>query len=122
MKLTHILAVAGLMTISGLASAAPLTSAVAPVDVAGQSLIEKVHGDHRACEEGRAGWHRHDRYGERIPCERPHYGRPHYRDGYRPYRDGYRPPPPRRCTKDWHCVKSGPFGIEKRCFWRDICN
>lgn len=116
MKLTRILAVAGLLAFTGAANAAPITGPVAPSDIAGQSLIDKVHGEHRGCEEGRRGWHRHDRYGERIPCERPHYGRPHHRH------DGYRPPPPRRCNKDWHCEKSGPFGIEKRCYWRDLCN
>ena len=30
--------------------------------------IVRVHGDHRSCELGRRGWHRHNRYGERRPC------------------------------------------------------
>jgi hypothetical protein len=119
MKLTRILAVAGLMAFSAVATAAPLTGAVAPADVAGQSLVTKVHdgNTHRDCQEGRRGWHRHDRYGERIECSPPRYGYDRPRNQY----DGYRPPV-RRCVKDWHCEKAGPFGIEKRCYWRDLCN
>ena len=115
MKLTRILAVAGLMACTGLANAAPLTGAAVPGDIAGQSLIDKIHdgNTHRDCQEGRGGWHRHDRYGERIACSPPSYGRRY---------DGYRPPPPRRCNKDWHCEKTGPLGLEKRCYWRELCN
>ena len=112
MTLTRILAVIGLMAVSGAANAAAIPGAVPQADNAAQSLIDKVHGDHRSCEEGAGGWHRHNRYGERLPCRPPSYG----------YRyEGHRPPP-RRCTKDWHCEKSGPFGLEKRCYWRDLCN
>lgn len=113
MKLRHILAAAGLMAISSMAYAAPISGTGAIADLGAQSSIQKVHGDHRSCEEDYGGWHRHNRYGERIPCRPPSYGRPHHYDGYRP---------PRRCRKDWHCEKSGPFGIEKRCYWRDLCN
>ena len=28
----------------------------------------KVHGEHRRCERGPNGWHRHNREGERRPC------------------------------------------------------
>ena len=112
MRLTRILAMAGMMACPGFASAAPITAG--PTQNTDASII-KIHdgNTHRDCQEGRRGWHRHDRYGERIPCDPPRYG---YRG------DGYRPPPPRRCVKDWHCEKSGPFGLEKRCYWRDICN
>ncbi|MBI1383917.1 MAG: hypothetical protein GC150_03280 [Rhizobiales bacterium] len=29
---------------------------------------------------------------------------------------------PQRCAKDWHCEKSGPFGLKKNCYWRMLCN
>jgi hypothetical protein len=32
----------------------------------------KVHGDHRRCERGPNGWHRHNRFGERRPCREWH--------------------------------------------------
>jgi hypothetical protein len=32
--------------------------------------LVKVHGDHRQCERGRNGWHRHNRNGERRECRR----------------------------------------------------
>ncbi len=42
---------------------------------------------------------------------------------YKPrYRWGYGRPRPRNCVKDWHCVKRGPFGLRKKCFWRQICS
>ena len=30
--------------------------------------VTQVHGNHRSCERGPGGWHRHNRYGERRPC------------------------------------------------------
>lgn len=30
--------------------------------------VVRVHGDHRSCERGPGGWHRHNRFGERRPC------------------------------------------------------
>jgi hypothetical protein len=30
-------------------------------------------------------------------------------------------PAPKVCTKDWHCVKTGPLGLGRRCYWREIC-
>ena len=65
-------------------------------------LVEQVHGCHRHCEPGRYGHHRHvGPYCERVSCERE-YRRP-------------------RCVKDYHCVKTDPLGIGKRCYWREIC-
>jgi hypothetical protein len=60
------LAAAGL-----LAGSASLANA-APVSV-GQPLgltndLVQVHGNHRSCERGARGWHRHNRMGERRPC------------------------------------------------------
>jgi hypothetical protein len=55
-----------------LASTASMASAV-PANI-GQlpeglsSDVIRVHGDHRSCQRGPRGWHRHNRYGERRPC------------------------------------------------------
>ena len=48
------------------ANAAPL-SPVAPEATSG---VELVHGDHRSCRSGPAGWHRHTRGGDRVRCGR----------------------------------------------------
>lgn len=60
-----------------------------------------AHGEHRSCEEGRYGWHRHvGAYGQhRISCER----------SYRPYRE--------HC--EVVCKRVGPFRI-KKC--RKVCD
>jgi hypothetical protein len=117
-KFASAFAFAGMIAFSSAAGAAALTgSPLGNAGASGPSLVEQIHdgNTHRGCELGRRGWHRHDRYGERIPCSPPSYGRPQYQESYRQ-------PPPRRCVKDWHCEKAGPFGIEKRCYWRDLCN
>jgi len=75
-------------------------------DISGPStIVEQVHGCHRHCEPGRRGPHRHvGPYCERVSCG---------------YDRGYDRRP--RCVKDYHCVKTDPLGIGKRCFWREIC-
>jgi hypothetical protein len=30
--------------------------------------VVRVHGEHRSCQRGPGGWHRHNRFGERRPC------------------------------------------------------
>ena len=55
-----------------LASTASMAGAV-PANVSQlseglSSDIVRVHGNHRSCERGPGGWHRHNRYGERRPC------------------------------------------------------
>lgn len=30
--------------------------------------VVRVHGDHRSCQRGPGGWHRHNRFGERRLC------------------------------------------------------
>jgi len=56
-----------------LAAAASMANAAAPAnmsqmpDGAGSNVV-RVHGDHRSCERGPGGWHRHNRNGERRPC------------------------------------------------------
>ena len=55
-----------------LASTASMVGAVSP-NVAQpsdglSSDVIRIHGNHRSCERGPGGWHRHNRYGERRPC------------------------------------------------------
>jgi hypothetical protein len=52
--------------LGGAALAAPaIGTATSPGDA---SLVQKVHGCHRSCELGPAGWHRHGAYCRRIAC------------------------------------------------------
>lgn len=32
--------------------------------------VIQVHANHRSCQRGPGGWHRHNRFGERRPCRR----------------------------------------------------
>jgi hypothetical protein len=34
--------------------------------------VVQVHGNHRSCERGPGGWHRHNQFGERRPCREWH--------------------------------------------------
>jgi hypothetical protein len=57
---------------AGVANAAPLASglksAIEREAVGHGSLVQKSHGFHRYCARGPRGWHRHGRFGQRIPC------------------------------------------------------
>lgn len=35
------------------------------------------------------------------------------------YYGGYYQP---TCRRDWHCEHSGPFDLDKFCYWRTLCN
>lgn len=50
------------------ATAGPIGPIGAPSTADSESLVIQVHGGHRSCELGPAGWHRHNRFGERITC------------------------------------------------------
>src|SRR4029079_7584169 len=52
--------------IASIASAAPATMGHVP-DGLSNGLIQ-VHGNHRSCQRGPGGWHRHNRFGERRQC------------------------------------------------------
>lgn len=61
------LAVAGLAAAgASMTSAAPVKVAQVPEGLSG-GLVQ-VHGEHRSCQRGPGGWHRHNRYGERRHC------------------------------------------------------
>ena len=53
------------------AGAVPLAGTAAP-SVEGSIVL--VHGDHRACERGANGWHRHNWRGVRLDCRPPRPG------------------------------------------------
>jgi hypothetical protein len=59
-------AAALLASTASMASAVPANIGQLPENLS--SAVVRVHGDHRSCQLGRRGWHRHNRYGERRPC------------------------------------------------------
>jgi hypothetical protein len=65
------IAAAAVLTAAGSIASAGSISVGQPQDGIGNSVI-KVHGNHRSCERGPGGWHRHNRFGERRPCRRWH--------------------------------------------------
>jgi len=91
---------------SSIAAAGPVgASAPAALGQIGDGLVTPVHGYHRSCEWGPGrGWHRHHRSGAISHCGAE-------------YRYRARP----SCVKDWHCERTGPFGANKRCYWRTLC-
>jgi hypothetical protein len=58
-------AAAVLAATTSLAGATPVANGLG--ETLGEHIV-RVHGDHRSCERGGGGWHRHNRYGERRPC------------------------------------------------------
>jgi hypothetical protein len=73
-KLLTTTAAAGLLAFSlHAANAAPIRNA--PAGAAPDSgLVTKVHGNHRSCQRGKNGWHRHNKWGQRRAC-RPWRGK-----------------------------------------------
>jgi hypothetical protein len=61
-----LVAAALLASTASMASAVPANIAQPPEGLS--SDIVRIHGNHRSCERGPGGWHRHNRYGERRPC------------------------------------------------------
>lgn len=59
-------AAALLAATASVAGAAPTNVGHMPVGLS--SDVVQVHGDHRSCQRGPGGWHRHNRYGERRHC------------------------------------------------------
>jgi len=59
-------AAALLAATASMAGAAPVSVRQVP-DGLSTGLVQ-VHGNHRSCERGGRGWHRHNRYGERREC------------------------------------------------------
>jgi hypothetical protein len=67
------LAAAGLLaTAASVANAAPASIGQIPDGVNISNNLARVHGNHRSCERGARGWHRHNRFGERRPCREWH--------------------------------------------------
>jgi len=51
---------------ASIAGAAPATLSLTPEGLSNNVI--QVHGNHRSCERGPRGWHRHNRFGEWRPC------------------------------------------------------
>lgn len=98
----------------------------------------QAYGSHRDCRwSDEDGYHRHigayDRTiscdeqvqhhsyrgrhhgGRRLIVEQP-YGYDVYSNGGGSYSGGS------SCTRDWHCERTGLFGVDKYCYWRKVCD
>ena len=75
-----VLAAAGLLAsgfiATSAASAAPLGGIASGGNTVDSSLVLQIHGTHRVCERGPAGWHYHTRFTHRrVACRSPSPGR-----------------------------------------------
>ena len=68
MKFTKIVALSAFAMIAPAAAQAAPGAGLGTVPAATDSALVKVHGVHRSCERGGAGWHRSPRPGVRIVC------------------------------------------------------
>jgi hypothetical protein len=65
------------LALTGVFAAAASVAGAAPSNI-GQmpegvsNGVVQVHGNHRSCERGPGGWHRHNQFGERRPCREWH--------------------------------------------------
>lgn len=83
MKSLHLTLAAGAafalasVVVPAIASVAPEGIDNAPAATADTSGIQLAHGAHRACRVGPGGApHRHNQWGQRIPCGGPGWGGP----------------------------------------------
>jgi hypothetical protein len=108
--------------------------AVAAVVVAAIATPASAGGSHRDCRwSDWQGYHRHIGANDRaISCDeqvyhrraarrdhrrRLHVEQPYY-GGYDTYYYGSAP----SCVRDWHCERTGLFGLDKYCYWRQVCD
>lgn len=57
---------------------------------------------------------RHSRNHRRLHVEQPYGGYDTYYSG-----GGYSGS---TCYRDWHCERTGLFGLDKYCYWRQVCD
>jgi len=136
---TSIGAVAAIVvaTLATGAHAASLSIAGSSATPTADTLLEAASGSHRDCRySDYQGFHRHiGSYNRAIGCDeqvqhRRSARRDHRRDhrlyveqpsysGYDTYDYGggssY-------CHRDWHCERTGLFGLDKYCYWRQVCD
>lgn len=65
-KALKTLAAAGLLAATASVVSAAPASLEKPAGVSND--LVQVHGNHRSCQRGPGGWHRHNKWGERRPC------------------------------------------------------
>jgi hypothetical protein len=69
MTCKSLLSVPAMVLVLGIGSAlAAPSSGLSDIAAGDTSLVHKVHGCHRSCELGPAGWHRHGAYCRRVAC------------------------------------------------------
>ena len=112
--------------------------AVAALVVGALATPASAGGSHRDCRYSDwQGYHRHiGSYDRAISCDeqvqhsashrrrhgqrRLHVETPYGYDTYYSgggYDSGYQ-----TCTRDWHCERTGLFGLDKYCYWRQVCD
>lgn len=112
------------------AAAAVIVAALASTPVS-------AGGTHRECRYSDwKGYHRHiGSYDRAISCDeqvrhrrhsRRHHRRLHVEQPYGGYdtydSGGYYGGGYSSCTRDWHCERTGLFGLDKYCYWRQVCD
>ena len=135
---TSIGAVAAIVvaTLTTGANAASLSGAGTFAKPSADTLIEATSGSHRDCRYSTyQGYHRHiGSYNRAISCDeqvqhRRSARRDHRRDrrlyveqpsyyGYGTYYGGGSS----SCHRHWHCERTGLFGLDKYCYWRQVCD
>jgi hypothetical protein len=69
LKIAALAAGLAMLTLAGGANALPGAGNLPGASSAEGTLLQKVHGRHRSCERGPAGWHYHSFRGERVACD-----------------------------------------------------
>ena len=109
--------------------------AVAAVIIAGLATPASAGGSHRECRYSDwQGYHRHiGSYDRTISCDEQVQHRRHHRQqarrlhvetpwGYDTYSPDDSYGSGSSCTRDWHCERTGLFGLDKYCYWRLVCD
>jgi hypothetical protein len=113
------------------AHAASLSIAGSTATPAADTLVQTTSGSHRDCRYSDfQGYHRHiGAYNRAISCDEQVQHRRSARSDYRrgrrlhveqPFFYGFGGTP--SCHRDWHCERTGLFGLDKYCYWRQVCD
>lgn len=110
----------------------------AAIVVAAMATPASAGGGHRGCSySDYQGYHRHIGANDRaISCDEQVQHRRHSRrksrrlhvqqpyGGYDTYYSGggYSSGGYDSCHRDWHCERTGLFGLDKYCYWRQVCD
>ncbi|MEZ5926052.1 MAG: hypothetical protein R3D57_16910 [Hyphomicrobiaceae bacterium] len=112
--------------------------AVAAVVVAALATPASAGGTHRDCRYSEwQGFHRHvGSYNRAVSCDEEiqHRRTSRHRPwgqrrlhvevplGYRTHSYSGYGGNSSSCVRDWHCERTGLFGLDKYCYWRQVCD